>query len=352
MRKKIAQLFICKNPDSKKEIESFIKQGIGGFMIGFGGEVVSKKQKNLEGDSKNSLKKFTKYLRSKEDIPLFLAIDGEGGEHFNRLRYISNLKNQRFYGKKYEKDKKIKFYKNAITKYAELMNDLDLNMNFAPVLEKAKRGYKGYLVEEKILVKNRSELYASERSYSDKMSTITALGPAAVKIYQKHKIICTVKHFPSYGLFNKDQDPHVVLPKIKITKENLLKELKSFKKAFKNGCHAVMIGHGVYSCLGRYPTSLSSKTLPFLKELKFKGLIVADELNMMAISEFYGKKSPGNVAVEAVKVNDILLISHPNTFKIMVNAIMRAAKKDKKLAKKIDESYEKILHFKKIISGI
>ena len=352
MRRKIAQLFICKNPDSKKEIEQFIKAGIGGFIIGKGGEVVSKKQKSLEGDSKLSLKKFTEYLRSKEDIPLFLAIDGEGGEHFNRLRHFSNLKNQRFYGKKFEKDKNLNFYKKEITKYAKLMNELDLNMNFAPVFGKASRGYKGYLAEEKILVGNglsHSEMYASERSYSDKMSTINALGPEAVKIYQEHNIICTIKHFPTYGLFTKEQNPHLVLPEIKITMKNLMKELQPFKKAFKYG-NAIMTGHGVYTCLGTRPVSLSSRTIPFLKKLKFKGLIVADEINMESLIEFNGKKNPGQIAIAAVKVNDIILNSHPETFEIMVNAITKQAKKDPKLAKKINESYEKILHFKKIIS--
>ena len=83
LSEKLSQLFIVKNPDNLKDIEKFIEEGIGGFMIGKGGEIITFDQKDLEGNTKKSLKNFTSKIISIQKklnkIPLFLAIDGEVG---------------------------------------------------------------------------------------------------------------------------------------------------------------------------------------------------------------------------------------------------------------------------------
>ena len=363
LKEKVGQLFICKTPDNIDQIEMFIKEGIGGFMIGKGGEIVSESQSTLEGDSSESLKRFVKLLnrlsQKNKKIPLFLAIDGEGGKYFNRLKSISDYKSPRFYGKKFEKDGNLEFFKKEVEKFAKLMKQIGFNMNFAPLVDCAKKGYKGYVAEERVLIKNKDDLTKSEaiaacRSYSDKMETVITLGLTAMRIFQEQNIIPTLKHFPSYGILKKNQNPHRILLKLAILRNKILAQIEPYKKAFKNGCYAIMKGH-IITCLDwNVPTSLSVKIDKFLKnELSFNGLVIVDELHMGAIRQYYRldhKEVPKRAAVDALKVNDIILTSHPEDFIVMRDAIIKEANKNEKFLERVDEAYKKILYYKKIIN--
>jgi len=360
LKEMVSQLFICKNPDNIRDINLFIEEGIGGFMIGKGGEIVSKEQEKLEGDTKESLKEFVSILnkmtKEKGKHPLFIAVDAEGGPYFNRLKSISDLKSAYFYGRKFEEDHDLSYFKKEIENIALLMNEIGINMTFGPVVDCAKKGYKGYIAEEKVNLSksqdlNTSEVFASERAYSDKIETVTILGLTAMEIFQKHNMVPTLKHFPSYGLLDVNQNPHQVLPKLYVSLAELERQLLPYKKAFKLGAYAIMKGHVLSHLDFEKPASLSEKVESFLRdELGFKGLSVVDELNMGAIREYYGSHSPEKAAVEAARANDIILISHPETFLVMRNAIIKEAEKDENLRRKIEESYERVNLVKNIIT--
>ena len=363
LKEKVGQLFICKTPDDIDQIEKFINEGIGGFMIGKGGEIVSENQGALEGDSLKSLKRFVKLLnklsQKNKKIPLFLAIDGEGGKYFNRLKSISDYKSPRFYGKKFEKDWDLEFFKKEVEKFAKLMNQIGFNMNFAPPVGCAKKGYKGYLAGKKVLIKKRgltkSESMAANRSYSDKRETVSLLGLTAMQIFQKHNIIPTLKHFPSYGILDIYQNPHIVLPKSKLSRDEISAQLNVYKLAFEYGCYAIMKGWEI-TCLDRAaPALLSIKVDEFLKKkLKFDGLTVTDELHMGAMKRYYPKltseEALKKTCINALIVNDILLSSHPDDFIVMRDAIIKKANKNKKYLKLVNEAYNKVLHYKKVIN--
>ncbi len=364
LKEKVGQLFICRTPDNIGQIEMFVNENIGGFIIGKGGEIVSKSQSTLEGDNLESLKRFVKLLnrlsQKNKKIPLFLAIDGEGGKYFNRLKSISDYKSPRFYGKKFEKDGNLEFFKREVKKFAELMNQIGFNINFAPLVDCAKKGYKGYLAEEGVFIKNKddlikSEVIAANRSYSDKMETVITLGLTAMRIFQEHNIIPTLKHFPSYGTLKKNQNPHRVLVKLKLSKNEILAQIEPYKKAFKNRCYAIMKGH-VITCLDwNAPASLSVKTDKFLRDkLNFDGLAVVDELHMGAIKQYYSRMNCEEIlkksAVDALKVNDIILTSHPEDFIVMRDAIVKEANKNEKFLERVNKVYNKILYYKKIIN--
>ena len=365
LKEKVGQLFICRTPEDINQIEMFIKEGIGGFMIGKGGEIVSENQAVLEGDSLELLKRFVRLLnklsQKNKKVPLFLVIDGEGGEYFNRLKSISDYKSPRFYGKKFEKDGNLEFFEREVKKFAKLINQIGFNMNFAPLVDCAKNGYRGYIAEERALVKNKdgltkSETAAADRSYSDKMETVITLGLTAMRIFQEHNIIPTLKHFPSYGILKKNQNPHRVLPKLELPKNEILAQIEPYKEAFKNKCYAIMKGH-IITCLDKTaPASLSVKIDKFLKdELSFDGLVVVDELHMGAIRQYYSKLNSSEeifkkAAVDALKVNDIILTSYPEDFIIMRDAIIEGANKNGKFLERVNEACKKVLYYKKIIN--
>lgn len=351
LKKKISQLFIVKTPNNFERIKEFIDEGIGGFMIGIGGEIISAEQEKLEGDNIESLKEFVKKIKELEDIPLFLAIDGEGGHYFNRLRRISDYKSPRFYGLKYEKDGDLDFFEHEVKKFAEHMKDIGLNMNFAPLVDVAREGYGGYIAAQPKGIRRKdltdSESISSRRSYSDKIDIVITLALKAMEVFHENKIICTLKHFPTYGILSVDENPHIVLIKSDLPKKEIIKETIPYKEAFKKGCWAIMKGHIITNLDPDYPSSLSIKTERFLREdLSFEGLVIVDELRMGAIRNNYALE---DAAPMAMMVNDIILISDPDKFKNYRDAILKKAQTDTKLQKKIDESYDRVIKYKKII---
>lgn len=361
LKEKVSQLFVCKTPDDIVDIEGFVKEGIGGFMIGKGGEIASFNQKDIEGDSEASLKKFVRLINGFQNknkkFPLFMAIDGEGGRYFNRLKNISKYKSPRDYGLKYEKDGDLKYFEKEVDTYARLMKRIGLNMNFAPLLDVAKKGYKGYVASEKITIKSPdltvSEIESSNRAYSDDKEVVRTMAITAMDVFQKHGIIPTMKHFPSYGILDLNENPHISLPVKKMSRNTLMKHIDNYKLAFRKGAYAIMTGHVVTAIDNTRPASLSKKNYKFLREkLKFKGLIVADELNMGSIRDFHGFQSYGKAAIDALKANDILLISHPDTFIFMRDAILGAAKEYREIKEMVDDRYKRVLRYKKKIGLI
>ena len=90
------------------------------------------------------------------------------------MKSFTNLKNQRYYGERFERNQNIEKYKEDLSNFLKTMKSLNLNLNFAPVVDIAKRGYKGYIADEKIQVRKgeqnltSSEILSSNRSFSDK----------------------------------------------------------------------------------------------------------------------------------------------------------------------------------------
>ena len=70
---------------------------------------------------------------------------------------------------------------------------------------------------------------------------------------------------------------------------------------------------------------------------------------MGAIKEFYGQNYEEKIAPDAFLANDLLLISHPEKFIIMRDAIFKFVQGNKKNQSELEESYQRILKFKKLI---
>ncbi len=351
IKEKVSQLFIVRCPDTWEDIEYFLRQKVGGFMIGKGGEIVSKKQFALEGNSKESLKQFIERLKEKNERfgneKLFLAIDGEGGKYFNRLKEFTGLREQRYYGELYEETRDVSKYSEDVSEFFEVMAYIGFNMNFAPVVDVAMENYKGYVAEEKIKIEakelTQSEIASSRRAYSDKPAVVKTLSQIPLREMKKRKIIGTCKHFPSYGYLPVDKNPHEVLATLNVSKKKLVELISPYEFLIKRGlCPMIMKGH-VISPLSNVLNSTSNEVEKFLREkFSFNGLSIVDELNMGAVRQFYGENYVKKAAVDAAYANDIILISHPETFIPMRDAIMKKAERDKGLVEKIDESLERI----------
>ena len=353
MEKKIAQMFIVAVPliNDEKElfriIKEYIKLGVGGFMIGVGGKIEFLETNNII--DLNKVKYFVSKLK-KLDPTLFLAIDGEGGSIFNFIENVSQLKCSREYGLEFENSGSTKQFEKDLKEYISIMKDCGVNMNFAPILDTAQKEYKGYITEH-------------GRSYSDNDNTVKILSSIAIKEMQKNKIIAVGKHFPSYGFI--DENPHTSLKQLK---NDIKLENSPFDHAIKQGIYGIMKGHTISDTDKKIPATLSLEMEDYLrKKLNFNGLAITDELFMGALNEYYAKLSEEESfimrAVDSAKCNDILLISYPRQkqdgtveniqgherFPKLHKAVCDAARQGKISENKINESYELIIKYKKLI---
>jgi len=130
----------------------------------------------------------------------------------------------------------------------------------------------------------------------------------------------------------------------------------------------IMKGHVLSVLDNKFPATLSLDIENYLrKNLNFNGLSITDELFMMALSEYYSKKDKDGTKriVEAAKYNDILLISYPKEqdtsgrlkkvvrkhdhFQMLLDAVYNAVLNGQIPEQKINESYERIIRYKKLL---
>lgn len=261
-------------------------------------------------------------------IPMFISIDQEGG-------MVTRI----FHG--------ATFFPGAMTlsaanslentyKMGELMGreliSLGVNMNLAPVLD---------------VNNNPKNPVIGVRSYSDDPNRVAEYGIAFMKGLQKH-VSATGKHFPGHG--DTYLDSHLALPKVDYPVERLeTVELIPFKRAIKEGIHALMSSHIDFPAFtedGR-PTTLSKKCLTdFLREqLGFEGLIVTDGMEMKAVQDHYGTVEASLMAIQAGA--NLVCICHSEPFQIeAVGRIKQALETNELSMDTLNERVNRVLKYK------
>ncbi len=128
-----------------------------------------------------------------------------------------------------------------------------------------------------------------DRAYSNKVEIVKDIANKIIKLYFKKKIFTIGKHVPGHGLSNHDS--HFFLPVIKESKEYLFKnDFRCFKNIKSN---FLMTAHIIYENLDKnLPATYSSLIIKniIMSKLKFRGLIMSDDLCMKALSGSIEKK--------------------------------------------------------------
>ncbi|MDY3196467.1 MAG: beta-N-acetylhexosaminidase [Paracholeplasma sp.] len=215
-------------------------------------------------------------------IPMFISIDQEGGMVTRIFEGSTFFPGAMTIGATSNVNRA---YLNGVYMGQEL-EALGINMNLAPVLD---------------VNNNPKNPVIGVRSYSDNAEVVADFGTAYVKGLQE-TILATAKHFPGHGDTNVDS--HLALPKVDYPIERLESiELVPFKRAIKEGIHAIMSSHIDFPAFTEngLPTTLSEKCLTtFLREdLGFEGLIVTDGMEMKAVQDHYGTVEACLMAVQA-----------------------------------------------------
>jgi len=222
--------------------------------------------------SYDQVKTLTKQIRKCLNDPFYpILVDEEGGK-VSRFSALFNSRefSQKFFGELFEKDGKngkqiYKYYLNSI---CSVFKKIGININTIPVMD---------------LLQDTSHEIIKTRSYSKDLKTIKLLGKICVNTLKDNKIGSVIKHIPGHGCANADS--HKRLPVVnKSLKELSLKDFSAFSNI---NSHFAMTAHILYKKIDKkFATTHSKKIIKKIirKKLKFKGLIISDDISMKALS--------------------------------------------------------------------
>lgn len=303
--------------NSKNLIE---KYKVGGFII---------LGQNVQNTSQllkliNSLKE----ANSKNEIPLFMAVDQEGGRVDRMPKEFKRYPSNKEIGKVNDEN----FSYEVGTVLADEIKSFGFNMDFAPVLD---------------INSNPKNPVIGDRSFGSDAEIVTKLGIKTMKGIQSKGVISGVKHFPGHG--DTSVDSHVGLPII-YNDLNRLKdfELIPFSKAIENGADVVMIAHILLPKIDEENPASFSKTIItdiLRNDMMFSGVVITDDMTMGAIAENYDL---GASAVKSVNAgSDIVMVCHEysNAVKV-IDALKDAVDKGEIREERINESVYRILKLK------
>jgi beta-N-acetylhexosaminidase len=261
----------------------------------------------------------------KVNLPLFIAVDQEGGPVSRLKGLITESPAPASLGKLSGAE-----ITKAARDTAKEMKALGINVNLAPVLDVAD-----------------SKSIMAGRAYGEDPAKVAEAGVAAISGYKSGGIIACAKHFP--GLGSSVQDTHVTSTKINSNLDTLIKrDFIPFRKAIQSGVEMILVNHAVYPALdSQNPASLSSviQTDILRNMLGYQGLILTDDLEMEA-SETQG--SIGENAVRAIKAGaDIVLVCHtPEKQKEAFDALLAAIKSGEISQERLKDTLKRIVSIK------
>lgn len=320
---KIGQLLIVGFEGEKinDDILSYIHDlKVGGFIL-FSRNI---REEGQVVDLLNDLK----YENSKNNIPLFLSIDEEGGKVSRLPSTFTRLPEAIKVGEKNHMDISYKFGQLI----GERIKILGFNLNFAPILD---------------INSNPKNTVIGNRAFGTTVSQVTDNALEAMIGMRDIGIIPSVKHFPGHG--DTDVDSHINLPEVNKTLDEITSfELVPFIKAIDDDVEMIMISHILYPKIDiGLPATMSNKIIQELlrDRLKFKGVIVSDDMTMGAIVKNYTLEE--GVLSFLKSGGDIALICHgiENPKKIF-DAIKEEVNSGLLTEKEIDTKLYRILKLK------
>lgn len=165
---------------------------------------------------------------------------------------------------------------------------LGLDVDLAPVLDLDRRQEEGAI---------------GDRSWGRDPEEVAILCGAFLEGLEAEGITGCLKHWP--GLGRARLDPHSVLPRVDAGREEVREDLEPFRR-LAPPARLVMTAHCLYPALGAAdrPATCAPPVLALLREVGFRGCILADDLEMGAM-----EGDPAAAAVAAVEAGcDALLL--------------------------------------------
>lgn len=296
LKRRIGQMLIIGFRGTEVDEDSFIIKAIKDLNLG--GVVLF----DIDGPTKSfprnivgpeQVRELISGLKKNSTMPLMVAVDAEGGR-VNRLKpkygFIA-VPGHRELGDKDDLNET----RRASSELARELSEMGFNTNFAPVVD--------------IDLNNENPVIGSlGRSFSAEARKVSSHARAFIEGQHEYGIVTSIKHFPGHG--SSRTDSHKGLADVSDTYQDI--ELIPYRELIKDGiADMVMIAHIMNRNIDHeYPATLSNRYIREIlrKELGFKGVVVSDDMQMGAITEYYGLKEALIGAVNAGC--DLLIISN------------------------------------------
>jgi beta-N-acetylhexosaminidase len=314
---KIGRLFLIgiKGTELTEETKALLDKIQPGFIILF--------QRNIQ--SKEQLKCLVCDIKKYVNRPIVFAIDQEGGivtrldEGFTispgamAISATNNPQNAFMAGKILGQE----------------MRALGITWNLAPVVD----------INDNYL--NRS---MGVRAFGDTVERVCEFSKAFYKGLKESGCAASAKHFPGSGSI--EVDPHLDMPVLnKLLDELMDHELIPFKQLIDKGIESVMISH-VYLpeiMKNKVPSVISSEVMQdiLIKLLKFKGVLISDDLTMGGVANFYNVEEASYHALMAGM--DVIDICHDGEKMIRAhNYLIEQASKNQDVMETVNRSFDKV----------
>lgn len=287
------------------------------------------------------LKKIIWTYQQAAPLPLFVAIDQEGGK-VNRLKekygFTRSITAQEM-GRSRTLDS-VRFYAEAT---AATLAGLGINVNFAPVVDL------GVNPENTVI-------YKVGRAFSANPDSVALLAGEFVKPHRRYGVITVLKHFPGHG--SSLADTHFGVADVTATWAPA--ELVPYEKMIGAGMvDAIMSAHIVNKNLDPrgLPGTLSSRMIDSLlrKNLRYDGVVFSDDMQMQAIARQYGLEEAIrlsiNAGVDILCFSNNIAGSEERTVDKVHEIIRSLVQKGQVSASRVDEAYRRIRRLKSRLVG-
>ncbi len=263
----------------------------------------------------------------RDEYPLFVSVDQEGGRVKRFKNHFTQFPAMYDVGKLDSPKLTFEVHKQM----AEELSVCGVNLNYSPVCD---------------VWTNPNNKVIGDRAFGTKVDEVEKHVSAAIRGLHTGKVLACAKHFPGHG--NTLKDSHFDLPFVKKSMEELKEvELAPFIKASKARVEFIMMAHLVVDAIDtELPCTLSKPAYNFLRDyLKYKKLIITDDMEMKAIEDNYTCEKAAVMALNAGA--DIILYRSLEATKKAFYAVKEALRVQEIKKDIIDEKTQRVKECKR-----
>lgn len=319
-------------------LELIDRHQLGGVWLTDNDSPMGRTRGNIQ--SPEQLRTLTADLRTAAAIPLFIAIDAEGGEV---IRLKESYGFPRFDSPRQLGERDDPAHTCAFADHlADTLAACGINFNFAPVLDLAKNPANPIIA-------------GKQRAISRDPEAVARHAAAIIEAHHGRGILCAGKHFPGHG--SSVTDSHKGLVDVTDTWGD--DELIPYRRLIERCMLDAVLSAHVF--LRQFdadrPATLAPAILTGIlrKGLGFDGVVFTDDLNMGAIQQHYPLEQAVALCVEAGA--DVVLhanVDHydPATAAKTIAILRRLVESGRIREERIDESFQRIMRLKSRLGSI
>jgi len=316
-------------------MRDIMQYNVGGLILFDYDVALKSKERNIR--DRAQVKALTASLQQAARMPLFIAIDQEGGR-VARLKAAHGFPatpSAAVLG-----NGTVEATRKAGETVGRMLAEVGVNWDYAPVLD--------------VNVNPDCPVIGKlGRSFSADPKVVAEHGAAFAEGLNAHGVIACLKHFPGHG--SSAADSHLGVTDITSTWS--FKELKPFKTVLEQGARnglrtAVMTGHLFNARLdAEYPATLSRSIIGGIlrEQMRYDGVIITDDMQMKAIADAYGLEEAVERAIHAGA--DMLLFGNNISYDAdivpkVTRIILRLVDTKRISRQRVQRSYERIQSLK------